>query len=82
MLQAQVSTLRRERRYHRHMAMLVESEAMYARQAWSQAMDCKRVIHAELLVLSTKHEHDRLRELECTRDAEYQDGPADAGSSC
>ncbi|GJW70951.1 hypothetical protein Tco_0127868 [Tanacetum coccineum] len=82
LLQAQVSTLRRERQYHCHMAMLVESEAMYARQAWSQAMDCKRAVHAELLVLSTKHEHDRLRELQCTRDAEYQDGPADAGSSC
>ncbi|GKD47542.1 hypothetical protein Tco_1276518, partial [Tanacetum coccineum] len=35
LLQAQISTLRRERRYHRHTAMISESEAMYARQASS-----------------------------------------------
>ncbi|GJY77239.1 hypothetical protein Tco_0482355 [Tanacetum coccineum] len=30
--------------------MLLESEARHAKQAWSQAMDCNRVVHAELLV--------------------------------
>ncbi|GJV49483.1 hypothetical protein Tco_1439695 [Tanacetum coccineum] len=42
LVQAQVSIIRRERRYHRHMAMLAESKAMYAYQAWSHAMDCNR----------------------------------------
>nr|GEW85804.1 hypothetical protein [Tanacetum cinerariifolium] len=52
--EAQVSTLRRERRYHRHTTMLAESEPMYARQTWSQAMYCNMAVHAELLSLSTE----------------------------
>ncbi|GJV04548.1 putative reverse transcriptase domain-containing protein [Tanacetum coccineum] len=51
LLQAHVSTLRRERQYHRHTAMLAESEARYACEAWSKAMDCNRAVHAELLAL-------------------------------
>nr|GEX00701.1 hypothetical protein [Tanacetum cinerariifolium] len=35
----------------------------------------------ERLTRHIQHEHDRFRELECTRDVEHQDGPADAGSS-
>nr|GFB94194.1 reverse transcriptase domain-containing protein [Tanacetum cinerariifolium] len=31
--------------------MLAKSEARYARQAWSHAMDCNRVVHDELLAL-------------------------------
>ncbi|GJS87672.1 hypothetical protein Tco_0770308 [Tanacetum coccineum] len=46
---ARVNTLFRDRRYHPHTAMLLESEARYARHAWSQAMDCNRAVHAELL---------------------------------
>ncbi|GJV69822.1 putative reverse transcriptase domain-containing protein [Tanacetum coccineum] len=38
-----------EMRYHLHTTMLSESKARHARQAWSQAMDCNRVVHAELL---------------------------------
>ncbi|GKC10762.1 hypothetical protein Tco_1007544, partial [Tanacetum coccineum] len=38
-----------EMRYHLYTAKLLESEARYARQAWSQAMDCNKAVHAELL---------------------------------
>ncbi|GJR09564.1 putative reverse transcriptase domain-containing protein [Tanacetum coccineum] len=38
-----------EMRYHLHTAMLLESEARHTRQAWSQAIDCNRAVHAELL---------------------------------
>ncbi|GJW65956.1 hypothetical protein Tco_0117840 [Tanacetum coccineum] len=48
-LRAQVNTLFRDRRYHLHTAVLVESEARHARQAWSQSMDCNRAVHVELL---------------------------------
>ncbi|GJY22430.1 hypothetical protein Tco_0396088 [Tanacetum coccineum] len=54
LLQAQVSTLYRERRYHCHMAMIVDREAMYARQAWSQAMGCNRTLQAEVGALRAK----------------------------
>ncbi|GKB40430.1 putative reverse transcriptase domain-containing protein, partial [Tanacetum coccineum] len=84
-----------EMRYHLYTAMLLESEARYARQAWSQAMNCNRAIHAELLayrvevralheqisVLQRQQTEDqRAREPEPARDPEPQDGPADAGS--
>ncbi|GJX59262.1 hypothetical protein Tco_0290652, partial [Tanacetum coccineum] len=48
-LRARVNTLFRDRRYHLHTAMFLESEARYARQAWSQAIDCNKAVHAELL---------------------------------
>ncbi|GJZ98376.1 hypothetical protein Tco_0670829 [Tanacetum coccineum] len=77
--------------------MLLESEARYGQQAWSQAMDCNRAVHAELLahraevralreqisILQRQRTEDqRAIEPEPTRDPEPQDGPADAGSSC
>nr|GEY44478.1 hypothetical protein [Tanacetum cinerariifolium] len=37
------------RRYHLHTTVLVKGKARCARQAWSQAMDCNRAVHAELL---------------------------------
>ncbi|GJS66929.1 zinc finger, CCHC-type containing protein [Tanacetum coccineum] len=46
---ARVNTLFRDRRYHLHITMLLKSEARYARQAWSQAIDCNRAVHAEIL---------------------------------
>ncbi|GJR11292.1 hypothetical protein Tco_0793944 [Tanacetum coccineum] len=49
LLRSRVNTLFRDRRYHLHIAVLVESEARCARQAWSQAMDCNRAVHAKLL---------------------------------
>nr|GEU58059.1 reverse transcriptase domain-containing protein [Tanacetum cinerariifolium] len=39
------------------------------------------LLKIERLVMHIQHEHDRIRELACTRDAERQDGPVDAGSS-
>ncbi|GKB14635.1 hypothetical protein Tco_0848558 [Tanacetum coccineum] len=85
-----------EMRYHLYTAMLLESEARYTRQAWSQVMDCNRVVHAEILayraevralheqfgVLQRQRTEDqRARKPEPARDLEPQDGPADAGSS-
>nr|GEW24493.1 putative reverse transcriptase domain-containing protein [Tanacetum cinerariifolium] len=43
-----------ERLYHRHTAMIVEIEARYTRQDWSQAMDCNKAVHAKLLALQAK----------------------------
>nr|GEZ04524.1 hypothetical protein [Tanacetum cinerariifolium] len=40
---ARVKMLFRDMRYYLHTAMLLESEAGHARQAWSQAIDCNRV---------------------------------------
>ncbi|GKC01215.1 putative reverse transcriptase domain-containing protein [Tanacetum coccineum] len=89
---ARVNTLFRDRRY----LTLLESEARYARQAWSHAMDCNMTIYAELLayreevralheqisVLQRQRTEDqRAKEPMPARDLEPQDGPADAGSS-
>ncbi|GKC93674.1 hypothetical protein Tco_1159116 [Tanacetum coccineum] len=41
----------------------------------------QRIDNGDKLTRHIQHEHDRFRELERTRDAERQDGPADAGSS-
>nr|GEW07527.1 reverse transcriptase domain-containing protein [Tanacetum cinerariifolium] len=46
---ARVNTLFRDRRYHLHLVVLIESEARCTRHAWSHAMDCNRAVHAELL---------------------------------
>ncbi|GKB58008.1 hypothetical protein Tco_0914194 [Tanacetum coccineum] len=43
-----VNTLFRDRQYHLCTAILVESEARCARQAWGQAMDCNKAVHAEI----------------------------------
>ncbi|GJY39611.1 putative reverse transcriptase domain-containing protein [Tanacetum coccineum] len=42
LLRGQVNMLRRDRQYHLHTAMLVESEARVAREAWEQSMGCSR----------------------------------------
>nr|GEV25618.1 putative reverse transcriptase domain-containing protein [Tanacetum cinerariifolium] len=51
---ARVKMLFRDMRYYLYTAMLLESEAGHARQAWSQAIDCNRVVHAELLAYRAK----------------------------
>ncbi|GJU74234.1 putative reverse transcriptase domain-containing protein [Tanacetum coccineum] len=56
--------------------MSKEREARYARQAWSQAMDCNRAVHAELLAYQ-----EEAREPEPARDLEPRDRPADPGNS-
>ncbi|GKB12617.1 putative reverse transcriptase domain-containing protein [Tanacetum coccineum] len=53
-LRAHLSTLARERRYHHHTAMVADREAMYPRQAWSQAMGCNRALQAEVRVLQAE----------------------------
>ncbi|GKF23707.1 hypothetical protein Tco_0076029, partial [Tanacetum coccineum] len=81
LLRARVNMLFRDRRYHLHIAMLLESKARHARQAWSQDMKCNRAVHDELLTYRAEG-HNKTREPEPARDPEPQDGPADAGSSC
>ncbi|GJZ59840.1 hypothetical protein Tco_0615656 [Tanacetum coccineum] len=41
---ARVNTFFGDSRYHLHTAILLESEARYARQAWGQAIDCNMAI--------------------------------------
>ncbi|GKA74814.1 putative reverse transcriptase domain-containing protein [Tanacetum coccineum] len=41
----------------------------------------QRIGDGDRLTMHIQHEHDRFRGLECTRDAERQDGLADAGST-
>nr|GEW16761.1 hypothetical protein [Tanacetum cinerariifolium] len=43
-----VNMLFRDRRFHRHTAMFLESEARHARKAWSHSMNCSKAVHAEL----------------------------------
>ncbi|GJV81385.1 hypothetical protein Tco_1517255 [Tanacetum coccineum] len=43
-----VGDMKEDKRYHLHTAILVKSEARHVRQAWGQAMDCNRAVHAEL----------------------------------
>ncbi|GKC90182.1 hypothetical protein Tco_1150831 [Tanacetum coccineum] len=90
-LRASVSSLKRQRRYHRTTTIAAEQEATYARQAWTHVMDYIRELQAEIKVLQqqrrddanrlTRHiQHDRSRE--DARDPEHHDGPSDASSSC
>ncbi|GKC51274.1 putative reverse transcriptase domain-containing protein [Tanacetum coccineum] len=43
-----VNMLFRDRRFHCHTAMLLESEARHAQEVWSHSMNCSKVVHAEL----------------------------------
>nr|GEV31623.1 hypothetical protein [Tanacetum cinerariifolium] len=76
-----LTTLEEDRRYHLHIAMLLQKEDRQARQAWSQDMDRNKEVHAELIAYRVEG-HDRTRESEHAKDPELQDGPIDAGSSC
>nr|GEV00322.1 putative reverse transcriptase domain-containing protein [Tanacetum cinerariifolium] len=49
-----VSTLKKERRYHRTTDIVAEQEATYARQAWTHAMECIYGLQAEI-----RHEANR-----------------------
>ncbi|GJX57656.1 hypothetical protein Tco_0287553 [Tanacetum coccineum] len=57
LLRARVNMLFRDRRYHLHTAMLLESKARHARQAWSQDMKCNRAVHDELLTYRAENSH-------------------------
>ncbi|GKD71114.1 hypothetical protein Tco_1325204, partial [Tanacetum coccineum] len=61
-----VNTLFRDRQYHLRTTVLVKSEARCARQTWSQAMDCNKAVHAELLAyraqVQTHKTHIKIRD--------------------
>ncbi|GKD65615.1 hypothetical protein Tco_1307723 [Tanacetum coccineum] len=68
-LNARVNTLFRDRPYHRHTALALDREAVYARIAWTSSEERSAAIEAHVRTLEA-------------RDPEPQDGPAEAGSSC
>ncbi|GJT66088.1 hypothetical protein Tco_1017568 [Tanacetum coccineum] len=43
-----VNMLFRDRRFHCHTAMLLESKARHAWEVWSHSMNCSKVVHDEL----------------------------------
>nr|GEU36261.1 ribonuclease H-like domain-containing protein [Tanacetum cinerariifolium] len=96
-LRARVNTLFRDRQYHRHTAMLLDREAMYARRAWTGSKHRSAAIeahvrtleeHVATLMAQTSSLQTQLTTtLGCiqtleTRDLEPQDELAKAGSSC
>ncbi|GJW20778.1 putative reverse transcriptase domain-containing protein [Tanacetum coccineum] len=71
LLGAQVSILRRKRRYFCLMASSYECEAIIARHAWHRIKDEDR------LMAHIQHEYDRFKELICILEAGPLDGPED-----
>ncbi|GJS28943.1 hypothetical protein Tco_0489563 [Tanacetum coccineum] len=96
-LGALVNTLYRDRPYHRHTALALDREAVYARIAWTSSEERSaaieahvRTLEAQVATLITQTTSlqtqlttalGRIATLEA-RDPEPQDGPAEAGSSC
>ncbi|GJV81834.1 putative reverse transcriptase domain-containing protein, partial [Tanacetum coccineum] len=96
-LRARVNTLYRDRPYHRHTALALDREAVYARIAWTSSEERSaaieahvRTLEAQVATLITQTTSlqtrlttalGRIATLEA-RDPEPQDGPAEAGSSC
>ncbi|GJW03655.1 hypothetical protein Tco_1562511 [Tanacetum coccineum] len=96
-LRARVNTLFRDRPYHRHTAMALDREAIYARIAWTGSEERSAGIEAHVrtleaqvatLIAQTTSLQTRLTAtLGCietleARDPEPKDGLAKAGSSC
>ncbi|GJX62290.1 hypothetical protein Tco_0295190 [Tanacetum coccineum] len=77
-LRAQVKTLFKDRRFHRHTAMLLDREATYARRAWTGFEDRSETIEAHTQLTTTLGFIETLE----ARDPEPQDEPAEAGISC
>ncbi|GJX96881.1 putative reverse transcriptase domain-containing protein [Tanacetum coccineum] len=50
-LRARVNTLFKDRPYHRHTAMILDREAMYARIAWTSSEDRRAAIEAHVRIL-------------------------------
>ncbi|GKD42255.1 hypothetical protein Tco_1266900 [Tanacetum coccineum] len=86
LLGAQVSILRRERRYFLSMASSYECVAMEAQiRALQRDVDVlqrQRIIYEDKLTAHIQHEHDKFRDLIRATEAGPQDGPEDAGSIC
>nr|GEV37968.1 hypothetical protein [Tanacetum cinerariifolium] len=96
LLRSRVNTLFRDRPDHRRTTMLIDREAMYAREAWAFSMDRSSAIAAHVRTLETQVAAliaqtsslqaqlttalGRIEVLE-VRDLEPQEGPAEAGSS-
>ncbi|GJS62083.1 putative reverse transcriptase domain-containing protein [Tanacetum coccineum] len=96
-LGALVNTLYRDRPYHRHTALALDREAVYARIAWTSSEERSAAIEAHVRTLEAQVATliaqttslqtqlttalGRIATLEA-RDPEPQDGPAEAGSSC
>nr|GEX80612.1 putative reverse transcriptase domain-containing protein [Tanacetum cinerariifolium] len=96
LLRARVNTLFRDRPDHRHTAMLIDREEMYAREAWSFSIDMSSAIAAHVGTLETQvaaliaHTSSLQAQLSTAlgrvdileaRDSEPQEGPAEAGSN-
>ncbi|GKB59320.1 hypothetical protein Tco_0915506 [Tanacetum coccineum] len=95
-LRARVNTLFRDRPYHRHTALALDREAVYARIAWTGSEERSAAIEAHvrtlealvatLIAQTTSLQTQltttlgRIETLEA-RDPESQDGPAEAGSN-
>ncbi|GKD49157.1 putative reverse transcriptase domain-containing protein [Tanacetum coccineum] len=93
---AQVNTLFRDKPYHRHAAMILDRDAMYARIAWTSSEDRSAAIEAHVRTLEAQvttliaqtsslqtqltTSLGRIKTLEA-RHPEPQDEPAEAGSS-
>ncbi|GJS63170.1 putative reverse transcriptase domain-containing protein [Tanacetum coccineum] len=77
-LRARVNTLFRDRPYHRHTALALDREVVYARIAWTGSEERSAAIEAYTQLTTAL---GRIKTLEA-RDPEPQDGPAEAGSSC
>ncbi|GJV91916.1 hypothetical protein Tco_1539729 [Tanacetum coccineum] len=96
-LRARVNTLFRDRPYHRHTALALDREVVYARIAWTGSEERSAAIEAHVRTLEAQVATliaqttslqtqlttalGRIATLEA-RDPEPQDGPAEAGSSC
>ncbi|GJV55876.1 hypothetical protein Tco_1456881 [Tanacetum coccineum] len=92
-----VNTLFRDRPYHRHIALALDREAVYARIAWTGSEERSAAIEAHVRTLEAQVATliaqttslqtqlttalGRIAKLEA-RDPEPQDRPAEAGSSC
>ncbi|GJX94050.1 hypothetical protein Tco_0348636 [Tanacetum coccineum] len=95
-LGALVNSLYRDRPYHRHTALAIDREAVYARIAWTSSEERSAAIEAHVRTLeaqvATLIAHTTSLQTQLTtalgriatleaRDPEPQDGPAEAGSS-
>nr|GEY57750.1 hypothetical protein [Tanacetum cinerariifolium] len=97
LLRARFNTLFRDRPDHRRTAMLMDREAMYAREAWAFSKDWSSTIAAYVRILKTQVASliaqtsslqtqlttalGRIEILEA-RDPEPHEGPTEAGRSC
>ncbi|GJY38207.1 putative reverse transcriptase domain-containing protein [Tanacetum coccineum] len=82
-LRARVSTLFRDRPYHRHTTMLLDREETYARRAWAGSKDKSAAIEAHpdfTFRLKVTSSLGRISDTEL-RDPEPRDEPAEAGRS-